>query len=988
MSLPNYSFVAWMRQGLGLYLDQVDNLGSGASGTTGRPSINVKLKLETKKNDGSAPDYEDISHDLQLIGPGDIIGIDSRNVVRIHPERNTPNFEPNYLPFIEFYQDTFPWDYTPAGASGDKLRPWLMLLVLEESEFEFMENPAGPLDYFTLEVDPDTVFPPKAQIWAFAHVHVNIDISNNGTNDIAFAKQKLKEQLATNPDFAVARLLSPRKLSPDAHYRAFVIPAFESGRLAGLGEDPSGADVQQASWDNGATIRPDQFPVYYSWSFQTGPFGDFEYLVRQLEGRVLPPEVGYQPLEVLEDPFYDVPGVDPNDLTVMGGALKPIDGTYPDFSNKKDWGTDIANLVNLDQHSQFPDNGLIVFPVNPYSGDSVLDDPVITPPLYGKWHAIAHTIEPAVGGLGEPPEAAVKWLRSLNTDPRHRAAAGLGTGVIQENQDKYMEIAWEQVGAILEANRMLRQAQLGIEIVSRLNNRHITTLSDYEQISLLGPLLQYIYCDKSTVYQIIADSIIPVAALDPAFRHRMKPRGRVRKKLAKAPSGSETILQGLGRGVFVKYTPYADGKIGGPLFCPNPDPAGTTPGVEINSETLANAQASNNLDFGFTNPPVNVDDFFQSPNPVPNDASATQSMLTNGAVLFGYIETPDEIKFPVNGTPLNPNHWPFVPCISAGLNPAITIKDRVIIQIDADLDAIVPILAAPDYTEPMYKKLLDKDPNFILANIEAMPRNTITLLQANQEFIESYMVGLNHEMARELLWNEYPTDQRGSYFRQFWDVSRMVIPDGESEDEEMFADKLKDIKPIHRWAGFEELGEHNNRIQPGEDPPLVLAIRGEVVNRYPDIAIFAIKAHFDGNMKRVFDDNSEEKYPIYSADIAPDITFLGFDLSEAEARGDGTTDAGWFFALKQPPAGPRFGLDESPDGNNPGNITDWNDLTWQHLNSNLFVDISTPSSSMPATNGDGNPAIAWGSNAADMAYILYQVPFMLAIHATEMLPDN
>ena len=34
------------------------------------------------------------------------------------------------------------------------------------------------------------------------------------------------------------------------------------------------------------------------------------------------------------------------------------------------------------------------------------------------------------------------------------------------------------------------------------------------------------------------------------------------------------------------------------------------------------------------------------------------------------------------------------------------------------------------------------------------------------------MVGLNHEFARELLWREYPTDQRGSYFRQFWDVAR------------------------------------------------------------------------------------------------------------------------------------------------------------------------------------------------------------------------
>ena len=36
------------------------------------------------------------------------------------------------------------------------------------------------------------------------------------------------------------------------------------------------------------------------------------------------------------------------------------------------------------------------------------------------------------------------------------------------------------------------------------------------------------------------------------------------------------------------------------------------------------------------------------------------------------------------------------------------------------------------------------------------------------------MVGLNHEFARKLLWREYPTDQRGSYFRQFWDARGFI----------------------------------------------------------------------------------------------------------------------------------------------------------------------------------------------------------------------
>jgi len=35
---------------------------------------------------------------------------------------------------------------------------------------------------------------------------------------------------------------------------------------------------------------------------------------------------------------------------------------------------------------------------------------------------------------------------------------------------------------------------------------------------------------------------------------------------------------------------------------------------------------------------------------------------------------------------------------------------------------------------------------------------------------------VTHEFARELLWREYPTDSRGSPFRQFWDVSRVMTP--------------------------------------------------------------------------------------------------------------------------------------------------------------------------------------------------------------------
>ena len=64
------------------------------------------------------------------------------------------------------------------------------------------------------------------------------------------------------------------------------------------------------------------------------------------------------------------------------------------------------------------------------------------------------------------------------------------------------------------------------------------------------------------------------------------------------------------------------------------------------------------------------------------------------------------------------------------------------------------------------------------------------------------MTGLNHEFGRELLWREYPTDQRGSYFRQFWDVKGIITDDSDLTPEKRaeLADTYKDIVPMDTWT--------------------------------------------------------------------------------------------------------------------------------------------------------------------------------------------
>ena len=123
-------------------------------------------------------------------------------------------------------------------------------------------------------------------------------------------------------------------------------------------------------------------------------------------------------------------------------------------------------------------------------------------------------------------------------------------------------------------------------------------------------------------------------------------------------------------------------------------------------------------------------------------------------------------------------------------------------------------MAYPKIDLPMYQPLEQRSVERLLPNINKIARNSITLMETNQRFIEAYMVGLNHEFARKLLWREYPTDQRGSYFRQFWSVGDTIDSEGLSED--ALKEKLYDIPEIHRWAPTSALGDHNNRVPPGQ----------------------------------------------------------------------------------------------------------------------------------------------------------------------------
>ena len=133
-------------------------------------------------------------------------------------------------------------------------------------------------------------------------------------------------------------------------------------------------------------------------------------------------------------------------------------------------------------------------------------------------------------------------------------------------------------------------------------------------------------------------------------------------------------------------------------------------------------------------------------------------------------------------------------------------------------DKLDPILAYPKFGRPMYEALRDISQDLLLPSAQDIPENTIGVLVTNTTFLNSYMVGLNHEFAQELLWRGYPTDQRGTYFRQFWDVSVAVEKERLQKlaqkslsqiEEEEIREKYRDIKEIHKWKES-SLGKNQN----------------------------------------------------------------------------------------------------------------------------------------------------------------------------------
>ncbi|WP_431956907.1 hypothetical protein [Nocardia lijiangensis] len=951
----------------------VSSVAIGAAATAdraefGRPKFQPKVRV-TRTLTGQDP--EDLGKldgpALQLLGPGDTLGFDPAMVTRVEPPAGCPNGISSNLATIEFADGALPWMFSLPGTeittpAGKQRRPWLVLIVLREDEARLLpdERPLPVIDA------PAAALPDLRHSWAWAHVEARVDDGQPPEPAVA-------ADLRTGVDAVISRLICPRELAPNEGWLACVVPATKGGREAGLGGDGHTADAASDAWTVGAGAR---LPVYYAWRFRTGDAGSFEELARKIrpvQGNTLP-GFGSRTIDVRNPwPHADVlEGADEVVTVDIQGALR-LPKTQTDRERWTDQDAMETFRTELKKQLDAP---------AARRGKPELDQgaKAVAPPLYGSHHTGVQTV-PAEG-----------WMNALNQQVQFRIPAALGARYVQLEQEFLMARAWEQVGAIEEANRLLAATELAAVAGAKAQGKHLGAMTDAALTQLADPLRDNSHMFANTsLAGVLAQSAAPDGVASTAFVRLARGGGALARRTARAagemvsdmpstpalreyfertevrpPTATLAGAEPGERTARVVNDPAArfavetmTGLLAGQhtLFADRSGFVGATAAEQLASLTTS---MSGEMAGGRT--------LVLAPAPVAlrglRRAINGENIGAVAAIPFGDSRVLGELARSVRAR-LEPVGQLVESMRQAISSPAVSFRSV------ADRRPFRPIMEHPRFLFPIGAELLQRWPEWTVPGISGFPENKTTLLETNSAFVEALLVGLNQEFNRELRWREYPTDEAGTPFARFWPGRDLSEPEyGE----------------IALWDNDVKLGDHD--ASRGKDR-LVLLIRGEVLQRYPGTSVLAAKATRDG---RVPDVGGEWKEPNFVLAVDERTSLYCFDLDAQDAIGQR-----WLFVLREPMRGTQFGFDVKTE--NSPEFDEWADLTWDDVpeDGRGFVVPEQRGALPPTPSPNPEPPrplplhdahfAKWGFDAADMARIAFQRPFQLAFSPLRMIGD-
>jgi hypothetical protein len=255
------------------------------------------------------------------------------------------------------------------------------------------------------------------------------------------------------------------------------------------------------------------------------------------------------------------------------------------------------------------------------------------------------------------------------------------------------------------------------------------------------------------------------------------------------------------------------------------------------------------------------------------------------------------------------------------------------------------VMMAPSFPQPMYEALKEKSQDLLLPGLDKVEPETVLGLRTNRAFVEAYMIGLNFEMARELLWRGFPTDQQGTYFKHFWGTDAGTVALSDIDDLRTNLSRALGTAPANAPAD-----------------QFVLLLRSSLLRRYPNAIIYLTPALTGSS------GTPPDIFPIFNGAMEPDVNFVGFPLTPAAAIGS-DSDPGYFVVIQEHPTEPRFGLDANVVSTTLSN------------KSHLVIGTQPPAGVSPKGR-------TWGKNSAHMAEITRRLPVRITIHASQLVALN
>jgi hypothetical protein len=664
-------------------------------------------------------------------------------------------------------------------------------------------------------------------------------------------------------------------------------------------------------------------------------------LVSKLKAASVNPEVGVREMDTGQAGYVTIDGAsevgktNPPVIRLEGALRTPATESTPYAANGEsdDFQRDVASLLSL--YDEMSSSTVIRY------GEAKMDgDQVLTIPLYGHSYANSEAGPPVT-------RDGKNWYSAINFDPRNRVAAGLGTRVVENNQEELMSSAWRQLQVLQKARNNFGAVGIIMDrMVTRFKDETLVPQIDFVSMSRkILPRVKALNVSPSaapvTIFAKLNASPTPNAMIESATRRVMRPGGSVSNRLRLTTAA----------------TPAPDSKANSNLQALNviltKDNAAVLTGFRFRKIDMGGAVVGN------TSGGVLLDDDFEE---------------TAFGRAFRHFTTRSNFTPPLPGRAFDFTLAASAIFRSISLAPVQLFKAQLKLPAEqpafGDRRPPAELLGQPFFPRPMYEPLWQLNKEWFLPNLNLIENNTVTLLETNTHFINAYMVGLNHEMGREMLWREFPAELSATYFRNFWSADDV--------DASAVSPRYYDIEPIENWLG----APAPSRESTGDEPRLVLTLRGDLLRKFPGTVIFVANLKRDSNGRLAVGENTDFRFPLFRADLPPDLQFVGFDLLVEQVL-ETANDSSWYFVLMEPVGEPRFGLDAvyRPVA---ADRYDRSDLAWEHLGGDFLTATQKPN----APNMPDSEKNLWGADAAAMAALLFQQPFAQFIKATDLLNER